>query len=98
MNQYRNVPMYQRRNDRDELYEKIGMLDFALVDLGLYLDTHPEDQEALEYFTHFAKNLEMLRKEYTMKYGPLRMKDMANGSWDQWKWSTDPMPWDECSN
>lgn len=94
MNQYRNVSVYNCKDSKEELLDKIGMLDFALVDLGLYLDTHPDDGEALEYYTHFAKNVEMLRKEYTTKYGPLKMTDMANGEWDIWRWSTDPMPWD----
>ncbi|MDE6686477.1 MAG: spore coat protein CotJB [Lachnospiraceae bacterium] len=98
MNQYRNMAAYDRRNNRDELIQKIGMLDFALVDLNLYLDTHPDDHEAMEYFMHFKKNLDMLRKEYTTKYGPLKVEDMANGAWDSWKWATEPMPWEVCAN
>ena len=31
----------------------ISIVDFVLVDLSLYLDTHPFDQEAMEYFNHF---------------------------------------------
>ena len=27
----------------------ISIVDFVLVDLSLYLDTHPFDQEAMEY-------------------------------------------------
>lgn len=98
MNQYRNMAGYDRRNNRDELIQKIGMLDFALVDLNLYLDTHPDDHEVMEYFTHFKKNLDMLRREYTTKYGPLKVEDMANGAWDSWKWVTEPMPWEVCAN
>ena len=39
----------RQENDRcmqNEMLMKIKELDFAVVDLGLYLDTHPEDQKA----------------------------------------------------
>ena len=32
---------------REEMIMKIRELDFAIVELGLYLDTHPDDQRAL---------------------------------------------------
>ena len=36
------------------LYD-IGIVDFVLVDLMLYLDTHPSDRNAMEYFNHYAR-------------------------------------------
>ena len=39
-------------NQRDEVREKMIMkireLDFAIVELGLYLDTQPDDQKSLK--------------------------------------------------
>lgn len=98
MVQYKMMNSYQRKNEKEDLLMKIGMLDFTLVDLGEFLDTHPDNQEALGYFEHFSKNLKLLEKEYTMKYGPLKMEDMGNGTWDTWKWSTEPMPWEPAMN
>ena len=33
-------------NTREEMFEKIKCLNFAIVELGLYLDTHPDDEKA----------------------------------------------------
>ena len=33
-----------------ELYDWIAMLGFCAVDMMLYLDTHPDDEDALNYF------------------------------------------------
>ena len=36
--------------DRQSLMQKIMELSFTLDDVALFLDTHPDDQAALEYF------------------------------------------------
>ena len=33
--------------DREHLLRDIGMADFVLVELALYLDTHPRDRRAI---------------------------------------------------
>ena len=33
-------------NNRTRLLEKISKLDFAIIELHLYLDTHPDDSAA----------------------------------------------------
>ncbi|MFZ0477336.1 MAG: spore coat protein CotJB, partial [Halobacillus sp.] len=40
--------------ERYELMEKIQMVDFALVELTLYLDTHPNDFQAIQQFNELA--------------------------------------------
>ena len=45
-----NQDMQQKRMNQKELYEWIMMLGFCAVDMMLYLDTHPDDEEALNYF------------------------------------------------
>ena len=42
-----NQDMQQKRMNQKELYEWIMMLGFCAVDMMLYLDTHPDDEEAL---------------------------------------------------
>ena len=41
--------------NRDELMRKIQETGFALYDLTLFLDTHPQNQMALDYFTDVQK-------------------------------------------
>src|SRR5699024_6461903 len=40
--------------DYYELLEEIQAVDFVLVELTLYLDTHPHDFDAIEQFNHYS--------------------------------------------
>lgn len=44
-------------------------LDFAVTELNLYLDTHPQDQEALGLYASYIKLAKEGREKYTAKYG-----------------------------
>ena len=37
---------------RQQLYAYITRISFAVNDITLYLDTHPEDTDAISYFNH----------------------------------------------
>ena len=37
-----------------QLLQWINMVSFAVNDITLYLDTHPDDEEALNYLKHYA--------------------------------------------
>lgn len=87
-----NKAIYPNKRECQDLLYKISMLDFALVDLMLYLDTHLDDEEAMEYFNHFNMNLMMLKKEYTMQYGPLKVENCADNNQKIWQWALTPMP------
>ena len=79
-------------NPQKELFNKIQVLEFTIYDTGLYLDTHPTDQEALSYY---HKNREMLNAavdEYTSRYGPLTMDSVF--SKNKWTWIEKPWPWE----
>ena len=39
-------------NSEEKKLHDIGLADFVLKDLMLYLDTHPADRNAMEYFNH----------------------------------------------
>jgi len=57
--------------ERDQLLEKLTVLDFAALDLALYLDTHPEDQEAICCYNDILKKAEHTRCLYEKTAGPL---------------------------
>jgi spore coat protein JB len=78
--------------DRYKLYQWINMASFAVNDIVLYLDTHPEDQKAIEYFNHYKEIRENALKEYSFKYGPLTI-DTANPDC-KWNWWSGRMPWE----
>jgi len=70
----------------------ISMISFSIVEITLYLDTHPKDTEALEYFHHLSKLRTQALKEYASNYGPLII-DVFHPE-DNWCWATQPWPWE----
>jgi spore coat protein JB len=67
-------------------------LNFVVQELGLYLDTHPEDREALRYYTEYAALLKQGEETFTARYGPLRqMQVTLEGGYN---WVGDPWPWE----
>ena len=77
------------------LFQKINEVSFAVSDLLLYLDTHPEDQKALRYFSDISDRRNQLMAEYAEKYGPLTIDSAAVSSENAWKWSQQPFPWEK---
>ena len=57
----------QFANEQEKLLHDIGVLSFVVVDLSLYLDTHPTDRNALEYFKHYNRMANQARQEYSAK-------------------------------
>ena len=51
-----------------ELMKFINEVSFALNDVILYLDTHPDDAEALEYYHKYKKQRHQAVKEYAVSY------------------------------
>ncbi|MCA1009497.1 spore coat protein CotJB [Halobacillus halophilus] len=77
---------------RYELMEKIQMVDFALVELTLYLDTHPNDSQAIQQFNELAVQSRDLKANYEKHFGPLRQYG-ASFSGYPWNWKDSPWPW-----
>lgn len=78
--------------NKDQMLKDIGIVDFTLVELTLYLDTHPFDRSAMEYFNHYSRMKNQLMKEFSHKFFPLT-KDMAESN-KEWRWGMAPLPWE----
>jgi spore coat protein JB len=80
----------------DEQYyaklEGLQQLDFALVELTLYLDTHPNDLHALQQFNQLAQQRQQAAYQFEMQYGPL-MQYGHSYSRFPWQWTESPWPW-----
>lgn len=59
--------------DKEGLLRKIDCVSFMVTDLGLYLDTHPNDVKAAEAFRNYRKERKELLKEFAAKFYPLTM-------------------------
>ena len=74
-----------------ELLQKIHELDFVLQEIVLFLDTHPCDECAMEYYCCYQEELECLKVEYEDLYGPLMNE---TNLFDEWIWVNSPWPWE----
>lgn len=73
------------------LLKRVYETGFALDDAVLYLDSHPTDREAINYFQYARKLNQEAVKAYEASYGPL-MADHVTG--DCWNWIDNPWPWE----
>ena len=53
------------------LMDKINEAQFVCVELNLYLDTHPCDEDARADYLCYSKKLKQLIECYESQYGPL---------------------------
>jgi len=71
---------------RMEMLQKIMCYKFAINDLALYLDTHPDDQKALCLHREYCKTLKDLMDKYQKMFGPLTIEFPCN----KWRWIEEP--------
>lgn len=80
-----NMPE-QDNCQQEQMLMQIRELNFAVVELGLYLNTHPEDQRALCLHRKYTKELKDLMDKYQKVYGPLSIYYPCN----KWRWLEEP--------
>lgn len=80
---------------RSSLLHEIDKVSFAVNDLTLYLDTHPDCREGLLRFQKEAEKRSELMKEYAKAYGPLTADcSCALEEPDHWQLQDGPAPWE----
>ena len=77
-------------NNREIMLKRLQICDFALNDAALYLDTRPDDQQALDFFGKYQALRARTLEEYTRHFGPITHSDHTGG---RWAWTDDPWPW-----
>ncbi len=81
--------------NRAMLLRRVQISDLALFEAHLFLNTHPEDKDALAYYSKYLAIREKAVKEYVKKYGPLTAGQYDGGP--RWKWIDGPWPWQRAS-
>lgn len=76
--------------EQEVMLRRIAALDFAIVELNLFMDTHPYDEEVNDKLNSYKHKSKMLREEYEKEYGPLTSKAKEK---NRWGWISDPWPW-----
>ncbi|MHA7963385.1 spore coat protein CotJB [Paenibacillus sp. CAU 1782] len=75
-----------------KLLHDLQAADFVLVELNLYLDTHPEDETAIKQYNQYAELRKRIAAQYEAQYGPL-MHFGHSLSKMPWQWKEAPWPW-----
>lgn len=88
-----NANAMLKLSDRDKMLMLVQAYEFALVEVGLFLDTHPNDRTALAYFKQYRELKHQAVSEYTRRFGPITMDHMENDL-SSWKWIDNPWPWE----
>lgn len=76
---------------REDLLDLITKVSFAMDDTRLFLDTHPDCVEAMDFFRKMMHIRHDLIEEYTERYGALVSYDMWDN--DKWTWNDCNIPW-----
>ena len=79
-------------NAQEALMQQINQASFAMDDIVLYLDTHPEDQEALKYYQYAVGLRREAVNAWQNQYGALMVDSVKNT--DRWTWTTEKWPWE----
>ena len=79
------------RETRESLTKKIMELKFAIIDVSLYLNAHPNDNRALCLHNEYTRKFKELTDKYQRVYGPLTIEFPCN----KWRWLEMPWPWEK---
>ena len=90
---------YTRASDlpsgnRASLLAYIDQVSFAAYDAALYLDTHPDCQNGLQYFRDHNEKRNQALKEYARLYGPMNLTQAGESCEAYWHWINQPWPWE----
>lgn len=89
-----NMETMPEYDGKCEMMKKIQEMSFAIVDLNLFLDTHPDCEQALELFKKLAASLKSLRSDYQSKYGPLYATESSDKTPFAWVKEDYKWPWE----
>lgn len=85
--------MNANMTDRESMMFKVQVYGFALSEVALFLDTHPNDKTALSYYKQYRDQKNQAEDDFRKKFGPLTMDD--NYDYSTWTWIDSPWPWEK---
>ena len=78
--------------EQQQAMQELRRRQFAMMDAGMYLDGHPEDETALQYFRSMCKKHEQAQETYQKHFGPVNPCSAGMGK--RWDWIDDLWPWE----
>ena len=80
-------------NSKQAMLLELQQLSFSLVDLNLFLDTHPDNQQAVADYNQLFQQYWDAKAAYELQYGPMNNFGHCPASYP-WSWIKDPWPWE----
>jgi len=77
--------------EQQKLMEAVYTNGFAADEARLFLDTHPEDRQALEYYRKKMELYHQAVDRYEQQFGPILPESAGNNGW---QWAKCPWPWE----
>ena len=71
---------------------RLQAMNFAVSELGLYLDTHADDQEATDLFNQYVEQYADALRQYEKERGSTTQ--MGAALTGRYEWLDGPWPWD----
>ena len=81
-------------SDKAKALKKIDEIDFAVHELNLFLDSHPENVKATELLKQYRKWREDAVNDYEQKYGDYICTVSDVKAETPWGWIKGPWPWE----
>lgn len=90
---YKNyqVRKLEAKTNEEALLLKLSQMEFALNDLSLYLDLHPNDMAVFNKFREYTNEYKRYLNEFEKTYRPLCLSSINKDSYEYYK---NPWPWD----
>ena len=80
-------------NNREKSLRRVQELHFAIIDLALFLNTHPCDENALCLYEKVQMMYVTAKEKHEECYGPLTYEGV-NTEKGGWSWINGPWPWE----
>lgn len=77
----------------EEMLRRIQELQFAAVELNLYLDNFPTNKQALSDYNKITEDLNRMKKLYESTRGPITNFGTSPSQYP-WRWIEEPWPWE----
>ena len=88
---YKKVRKIEAKTNEEALLLKLSQMEFALNDLSLYLDLHPNDMAVFNKFREYTNEYKRYLNEFEKTYRPLCLSSINKDSYEYYK---NPWPWD----
>lgn len=76
---------------KDTMRNQLQMLDFALQEAMLFLNSHPDDKQAMAYYQSIQKQRNEVAAQYEACFGPLTSRSNQGNTWE---YIQGPWPWE----